>query len=77
MSLHNLAEDADHDFILKLISAQYVEVVHKSWSKNIPTLADEIHSTHQLPYRTGFYHQTTWQLLNTLKSRLFKVPEMQ
>jgi hypothetical protein len=62
---------------LKLINAQDVEVAHKSWSNNIPTLTDETHSTHQLHNKTGFYHHTKWQVLPTLMSRLFMVPEMQ
>jgi hypothetical protein len=54
MPQHYLAEDMDHNFILKLVNAQHVEVAHKSWGNNIPTLADKIHSTHQLHNKKAF-----------------------
>jgi hypothetical protein len=57
MPQHNLAEDVNQYFILKFINAQNVEVAHKSWGNNVPTLADKTHGTHQLHNNTGLdYH---------------------
>jgi hypothetical protein len=56
MPQHDLAEDVNHDFILKLINAQNVEVAGKSWGYNISALADRTHGTHQLYNKTGFDH---------------------
>jgi hypothetical protein len=54
MPQHNLAEDVNHNFILKLINAQNVEVADKSFSYIISTLAHWTHGTHQLHRKIWF-----------------------
>jgi hypothetical protein len=53
MPQHYLAEDVNHDFILKLINAQNVEMANKSFCYIISTLAHWTHGTHQLHRKTG------------------------
>lgn len=54
MPQHNLAEYVNHDFILKLINAQNVEMADKSFRYIISTLAHWTHGTHELHRKTGF-----------------------
>jgi hypothetical protein len=58
MPQHNLAENVNQYFILKLINAQNVEVAHKSWGNSVSTLADKTHGTHQLHKKRGFDYHT-------------------
>jgi hypothetical protein len=53
MPQHDHAEDVNHDFILKLINAQNVEMADKPWGYIISTLALRTHGTHQLHNKTG------------------------
>jgi hypothetical protein len=75
MPQHDLAEDVYHDFILKLINAQNVEMADKPWGYIISTMAHRTHGTHQLHNRTGFDHYIWKQVLTTVMSKLFKMLE--
>lgn len=76
MPQHDLAEDVNHYFILKLINAQNVEMADKSWGYLVSTLAHRTHGTHQLHNKTGFDHHIWNHLSSTVMSKLFKIPNL-
>lgn len=74
MPQHDLAEDVNHDFILKLINAQNVEMTDKPWGYLVSTLAHRTHGTHQLHNKTCFDHHIWKHVLASEMSKLFKMP---